>query len=45
MRLLCLHNLTYMRELVGGARRAIVAGRLGDYSAAVLGGSAPWDAG
>ena len=28
MRLLTLHNLTYMRELVAGARGAIVAGEL-----------------
>jgi queuine tRNA-ribosyltransferase len=43
-RLLTLHNLTYMQELVGGARRAIEQSRLRDYSDVVLGGSAPWAA-
>jgi len=43
-RLLTLHNLTYMRELVGGARGAIAAAGLGGYREAVLGGAAPWDA-
>jgi queuine tRNA-ribosyltransferase len=44
VRLLCLHNLTYMRELVGGARRSIVAGRFDAYSREVLGGVPPWTA-
>jgi queuine tRNA-ribosyltransferase len=44
VRLLCLHNLTYMQELVSGARAAIVAGELVAYSAAVRAGAAPWDA-
>ncbi len=42
VRLICLHNLTYLRELVAGARAAIEAGCLDAYSAAVLGGTAPW---
>jgi queuine tRNA-ribosyltransferase len=42
VRLLCLHNLTYMNQLVARARAAIEAGTLGSYSAAVLGGVAPW---
>ncbi len=44
VRLLCLHNLTYMRELVAAARAAILAGRFEAYSAAVLSGAAPWNA-
>jgi queuine tRNA-ribosyltransferase len=43
-RLLTVHNLTYMRELVEGARRAIAAGGYAGYAEAVLGGSSPWDA-
>jgi queuine tRNA-ribosyltransferase len=33
VRLLCLHNLTFMRRLVDGARAAIAAGRLREYAA------------
>ncbi|MGN6215746.1 MAG: tRNA guanosine(34) transglycosylase Tgt [Solirubrobacterales bacterium] len=44
VRLLVLHNLTYMRELTAGARAAIEAGRFDAYRAAVLDGAAPWDA-
>ncbi len=44
VRLIVLHNLVYMRELTEGARRAIEAGRFGDYRAAVLAGSPPWSA-
>ncbi|MGN6664058.1 MAG: tRNA guanosine(34) transglycosylase Tgt [Solirubrobacterales bacterium] len=44
VRLIVLHNLTYIRELTGGARAAIEAGRFDDYRAAVLGGATPWDA-
>jgi queuine tRNA-ribosyltransferase len=44
VRLLCLHNLTYMQQLVSRARQAIVNGELEAYSAAVLAGAAPWDA-
>ncbi|MGH2983315.1 MAG: tRNA guanosine(34) transglycosylase Tgt [Solirubrobacterales bacterium] len=42
-RLLTLHNLTYMQELTARAREAIAAGRLEDYTGAILGGAAPWD--
>ncbi len=42
VRLLCLHNLTFMRELVAGARAAIEAGSFEAYAAAVLDGTAPW---
>ncbi len=44
VRLLCLHNLTYLHELVTHARAAIHAGSLGAYSAAILDGAAPWSA-
>jgi queuine tRNA-ribosyltransferase len=43
-RLLSLHNLTYLWQLIEGARAAIEAGRFGDYSGAVMAGAAPWDA-
>ena len=43
-RLLTLHNLIYMERLTAGARDAIADGRYRDYSEAVLGGAAPWDA-
>ncbi len=42
VRLLCLHNLTYLQELIEGARRAIEAQAFAAYSAAVLDGAAPW---
>jgi queuine tRNA-ribosyltransferase len=44
VRLLCLHNLTYMHELTTHARAAIAAGSFSSYSAAVLAGSPPWTA-
>ena len=44
VRLLALHNLAYTRAIVAGAREAIGAGRYDAYRAAILGGSAPWDA-
>ena len=44
VRLMVQHNLTYMEELMAGARKAITAGTYGSYSAAVLDGKAPWDA-
>ncbi|MDX6604247.1 MAG: queuine tRNA-ribosyltransferase [Solirubrobacterales bacterium] len=44
VRLIVLHNLTYMRELTAHARAAIVAGNFDAYHAAVLAGSSPWDA-
>jgi queuine tRNA-ribosyltransferase len=42
VRLICLHNLTYMRELTRYAREAIEAGRFDEYTKAVLAGKAPW---
>jgi queuine tRNA-ribosyltransferase len=44
VRLICLHNLTYMEELTAGARRAIAGGGFAGYSQAVLGGAPPWSA-
>ncbi len=44
VRLLCLHNLTFMNELVTHARTAIGAGTFSSYSASVLEGAAPWEA-
>jgi queuine tRNA-ribosyltransferase len=43
-RLLTLHNLTYMERLVAGARAAIGDRRFEEYSSAIRGGAAPWDA-
>jgi queuine tRNA-ribosyltransferase len=42
VRLLCLHNLTYLHELMTRARTAIGDGTFGSCSAAVLAGAAPW---
>ncbi len=44
VRLIVLHNLTYMHELTTHARAAIEAGAFDAYAAAVLGGAPPWDA-
>lgn len=44
VRLIVLHNLTYMRELTTHARRAIQAGSFEAYRGAVLAGAAPWAA-
>jgi queuine tRNA-ribosyltransferase len=44
VRLIVLHNLTYMRELTTHARTAIESRRFDAYRAAVLAGAAPWDA-
>jgi len=42
VRLLSLHNLTYVAELAAGSRRAIVEGRFADYRAGILAGETPW---
>jgi queuine tRNA-ribosyltransferase len=42
VRLLCLHNLTYMQELTAHARAAIEDGNFDGYASAVLAGAAPW---
>jgi queuine tRNA-ribosyltransferase len=44
VRLLVLHNLTYMRELTTRARAAIEAGRFASYRAEILTGNPPWAA-
>jgi queuine tRNA-ribosyltransferase len=44
VRLLTLHNLTYMERLAAGAREAIAASRFDDYASANLRGESPWDA-
>jgi queuine tRNA-ribosyltransferase len=44
VRLLCLHNLVYLHELVRHSRTAIAAGALANYASAILGGAAPWQA-
>jgi queuine tRNA-ribosyltransferase len=44
VRLIVLHNLTYMHELTRHARAAIEAGRFDPYRAAILSGSTPWNA-
>jgi queuine tRNA-ribosyltransferase len=44
VRLICLHNLTYLQELMIGARVAITAGSFASYSTLVLEGTAPWAA-
>ncbi len=44
VRLLVLHNLTYLKALVDGARAAIEQGRFRAYEAAVLAGTPPWAA-
>jgi queuine tRNA-ribosyltransferase len=44
VRLLCLHNLTYLQELMIHARTAISAGTFTSYSTSVLEGTAPWAA-
>jgi queuine tRNA-ribosyltransferase len=44
VRLLAIHNLTYLERLVALAREAIAARRFSDYGAAILRGVAPWAA-
>src|SRR5262249_47618689 len=43
VRLLCLHNLTYMRALVDGAREAILAGTFATYRTHILAGKSPFE--
>ncbi|HET7485201.1 MAG TPA: tRNA guanosine(34) transglycosylase Tgt [Solirubrobacterales bacterium] len=42
VRLICLHNLTYLQELMTHARSAIASQVFGSYVSAVMGGMAPW---
>jgi queuine tRNA-ribosyltransferase len=44
VRLLCVHNLTYLQELMVHARAAINTGQFDAYSRNVLAGSSPWAA-
>jgi queuine tRNA-ribosyltransferase len=44
VRLICLHNLTYMHELTRHARKAIETGTFSNYAEEVLAGKAPWEA-
>jgi queuine tRNA-ribosyltransferase len=44
VRLIVLHNLTYMRELTDHARAAIKDERFAEYRAAVMDGKPPWEA-
>jgi queuine tRNA-ribosyltransferase len=44
VRLIVLHNLTYMHELTTHARAAIATGNFDAYRAAVLAGASPWAA-
>jgi queuine tRNA-ribosyltransferase len=43
VRLLALHNLTYMQQLAVGARQSIGGGGVQAYCGAILGGKPPWD--
>ncbi|HEY1355939.1 MAG TPA: tRNA guanosine(34) transglycosylase Tgt [Solirubrobacterales bacterium] len=42
VRLLCLHNLTFMRHLMAGARRAIESGTFADHTSRILAGESPF---
>jgi queuine tRNA-ribosyltransferase len=44
VRLLVLHNLTYLERLMAAARGAIEAGSFSSYRDAILGGAPPWAA-
>jgi queuine tRNA-ribosyltransferase len=44
VRLIVLHNLTYMHALTTHARTAIASGTFDSYRTAVLAGTSPWDA-
>jgi len=44
LRLLTVHNLTFVERLVAGARAAIEAGDYEDYAGRLIGGEAPWEA-
>ena len=44
VRLICLHNLTYMHELTTHARSAITAGTFSSYATNILAGKSPWAA-
>jgi queuine tRNA-ribosyltransferase len=44
VRLLCLHNLTFLNELMTNARRAIQAGTYATFSTSILAGKPPYSA-
>ncbi len=44
VRLICLHNLTYMHQLTSHARAAITTGTFANYAANILSSRAPWEA-
>jgi queuine tRNA-ribosyltransferase len=44
LRLLVLHNLTYLQRLLAGARSAIAGGAFASYSRQILDGAPPWSA-
>ena len=44
-RLITLHNLTFMAELMRGIREAVAAGSFGAFAERVLQGAAPWQPG
>ena len=44
VRLICLHNLTYLEQVVSRARNAIRSQRFAGYREAILTGLTPWDA-
>jgi queuine tRNA-ribosyltransferase len=45
VRLLCLHNLTYLQELMTHARTAIADAAFSSFAAEVMAGAAPWGRG
>ncbi|HEY7255386.1 MAG TPA: tRNA guanosine(34) transglycosylase Tgt [Solirubrobacterales bacterium] len=45
VRLLCLHNLTFLRRLMAGARAAIETGAFEDYRSRILSGRSPYTLG
>ncbi|MGB7587449.1 MAG: tRNA guanosine(34) transglycosylase Tgt [Solirubrobacterales bacterium] len=45
VRLLCLHNLTYLQQLMTHARKAIATGCFSSYASRILAGHPPWSAG
>lgn len=43
VKLLTVHNLTFMERLGSAARRAIADGRYEDFKRSILSGASPWD--
>lgn len=42
VRLLCLHNLTFMKHLLASARQAIVSGNFDEYASSIMTGGTPY---